>query len=88
MCLTWTLRQNQTLHVQWRESGGPPIATAPLIHSGRGLGLIQGLIESQLHGRFTCESDSEGLRVDIQLLLLEQTYKTRLFDRRDSVTGD
>jgi two-component sensor histidine kinase len=61
--LHWTCGPDRIVHIQWRESGGPPV-TAPA-RRGFGSDLIEGLISYELGGRSTLHFDAAGLRCDM-----------------------
>jgi two-component sensor histidine kinase len=64
--IEWDLDDpTQTLHIVWRERGGPS-ATKPLVN-GIGLDLIHRAIGQELHGSVAIVVESEGLRCDIRL---------------------
>jgi two-component sensor histidine kinase len=55
----------QTLHIVWRERGGP--AVKKTLVNGIGLDLIQTTIDQELHGSAAIVIEAEGLRCDIRL---------------------
>ena len=64
IAIDWEL-QDDTLHIAWHESGGPPSA-APA-QRGFGTSLIQATITRQLGGKLQAEYTPEGLRWDVWL---------------------
>lgn len=61
-------RDGAGLVIQWRESGGPPVAGAP-VHTGFGTRLAEMSIENQLGGAVRRVWSAEGLQVEIEVLV-------------------
>jgi two-component sensor histidine kinase/DNA-binding response OmpR family regulator len=67
--LSWELGPN-CLHLQWVESGGPPVR--PPSSEGYGTRVIGASVERQLDGRATFEWSPEGLRFGLSIPLGEK----------------
>ena len=69
--VTWSLAADETggrrLTLDWRETGGPPVA--PPTHQGFGSRLIQRSIQVDMDGETTMAFDPDGLRCRIALRL-------------------
>ncbi len=64
--IEWTLNEStRTLHIVWREQGGPSVKQ-PLVN-GIGLDLIQTSIDQELHGSVAIAVEAQGLRCDVRL---------------------
>ena len=64
--IEWDLTEpTRTLHIIWRESGGPSVK-APVVN-GIGLDLIQLTIGQELHGSVAIVVEAEALRCDLRL---------------------
>jgi two-component sensor histidine kinase len=55
----------RTLHMVWRERGGPTVREPPV--SAIGLDLIQSTIDRELHGSLALSVEANGLRRDVRL---------------------
>ena len=69
MTISWW-RNAEMLHLLWRETGGPPIASPPA-RSGFGTQVMEGTIRRQLRGQLEYEWDRAGLACKISLPLAE-----------------
>ena len=67
--ITW-LRDTGTLHLHWRETGGPPVMSPPA-RNGFGTRMIESTIERQLRGQLDYQWDKAGLVCKISLPLTE-----------------
>jgi two-component sensor histidine kinase len=65
LAVTWSLADDTSLHLIWREQGGP--ATAPPTQRGFGSSLIERALELETGGRSRLEFRPEGLRCTIEL---------------------
>lgn len=65
--VVWELRQRSDTHleIEWRETGGPPVA-GPIRH-GFGTKLIRSVVERQLHGTVSLAWEPTGLRCSISV---------------------
>ena len=62
-----------TLHVEWREQGGPPVA--PPARRSFGTRLIESGVKAELGGRVEIAFASEGLRCDLDIPLASLAVK-------------
>lgn len=67
--LTWDTPHNNAVTLHWQEIDGPPI-NQPLQH-GTGMNLIKGLIEYELRGQVTFQSNQQGLTCKLHIPCLE-----------------
>ena len=67
--VTW-LRDEETLHMLWRETGGPTVMSPPA-RNGFGTRMIEGTIRRQLQGQLDYQWDRAGLVCKISLPLTE-----------------
>lgn len=67
LALSWWVEQD-ALHLQWRESGGPPMEVPPA-RRGFGSRVIETSVTRQLHGRIERRWEPEGLLCEIWIPL-------------------
>ena len=69
--VNWDFKTNEAatsmLKIEWRESGGPPVATS--IHSSYGTNLIRDLIPHELGGNVDLAFAPNGVNCSIEILL-------------------
>jgi PAS domain S-box-containing protein len=68
VALRWDLPDAETLHLVWREEGGPALAAVPETQ-GFGSNLINATVTRQLGGRIETRWETEGLRWEAWLPL-------------------
>lgn len=71
IAITWEV-MGAMLHLQWSETGGPPIGSVPA-QSGFGTLLVQRTIKGQFGGAVSREWDPKGLSVKMTLLVARLT---------------
>ncbi|WP_114647867.1 HWE histidine kinase domain-containing protein [Zhengella mangrovi] len=69
LSVSWTLRDNTVLDIDWTETSTAPRATAASGGSGFGTKLLQMTIESQLRGKLTRRLDDQGFHCRIEIPL-------------------
>jgi two-component sensor histidine kinase len=72
--VTWRIRDNDRLEVDWEESGGPPPGSMP--DGGFGVSLIRGMIPHEMGGTVELAAEATGVRCRISLSLHEAEAKT------------
>lgn len=60
--VTWQLQQD-TIRIDWHETGGPRIESTP--KHGIGLNLVSGFIKHELHGDISLDFETDGLTANI-----------------------
>lgn len=71
--VTWSVEEGQSgwmLHWTWNEHGGPPVALPT--QEGFGKHLLQGVLTYQIKAKVEIAFDPEGLRVSIDIPLLDR----------------
>ncbi len=68
--VTWRLQQD-TIRIDWHETGGPRIDSAP--KHGIGLNLVSGFIKHELHGDISLDFETHGLTVGISFPFESET---------------
>lgn len=75
VAVTWELNLQESgdrqMLIQWQESGGPPIETEP--EPGTGMGLIRGLVKSELRGQIDIRFPRKGADHTITMNLIEDS---------------
>jgi two-component sensor histidine kinase len=72
--VTWRIRDNDRLEVDWEESGGPAPSAMP--DGGFGVSLIRGMIPHEMGGTVELSAEAAGVRCRISLSLHEAEAKT------------
>lgn len=78
LSVVWTMsegEQGRRLHINWRESGGPPVS--PPTRSGFGSRLLDNVIGGQLRGRVQLRFEPDGLIAEIEAALDQPDYAAR-----------
>lgn len=78
LSVVWSMTQGETgrrLHINWRESGGPPVS--PPTRTGFGSRLLDNVIGGQLRGRVQMRFEPDGMVAEIEAALDQPDYAAR-----------